>query len=822
MSRATSRPRVLVTAVSWATLVAGSTRGIRGIASRRTAAAMLGLLLVALTTIATAARADARAVAAPQATAPVSLSTQAQAHTQAQNQAPAQAPADVSGPQALFDEAKRLFDALDYEQALVRLDVLVAQLQARRAGPAAPSAQGTAGGAAGADAAANAAAAQLRLLVDALELRARAHFGVGQPERAREDFHALLALRADYAPGETVSPRVIAFFKTLRAGLIGQVRLTIEPADALAYIDGIPTGPFGQPLDIVSGPHVLGIVRTGYRTETRDFIVTAGALSDLTVSMTRASAIVAVVTRPAGVEVKVDGVVRGTTAPAAAGGAEAESAPLSVGDLGVGSHRVELSRPCHEPAAETMVIEQLGDFRLGPIVLRPAVGTIRVGSGIAADIYLDGERRGGAPQTIERVCAGEHLIEARTGSGRDLRRVAVKTGQQLDITLAPRPALALLGNAGLLSGAPEDVRARVERALAPAARLFVFSPPLAEVRRVESAERAPAGWLAVGPGGVPGAGGEWASASAAAARRDLSARLAKALGAQGVVAISRAPERPGMVWLSILAAGAAEPDVIPLDIERPAPALQTLDDVPLSDSALLRRTLGLSLVDVLDRPGPVVVGGEPAGPLAPGTALVALNGQAVARVQDVRRVLDAMGSAATVSAQTQSRAGARDTVELPLIVLPRVLSSVPLHDPAGPASAAASSGASSTSRSPSAGPAALSNVFLLDLRARLSEAVGLEASAMRLNAAAALTRVGDPAGALAMLDELPATGPSAATVQAQRALALASLGRTAAAERAWQAALAASPASSALDERPSIRELAERALRTPAANRPPE
>ena len=93
----------------------------------------------------------------------------------------------------------------------------------------------------------------------------------------------------------------------------------------------------------------------------------------------------------------------------------------------------------------------------------------------------------------------------------------------------------------------------------------------------------------------------------AEARRDLSARLSKAMNVQGVAALVTPPNGPeGTFWLVMLSAGASEPDVIELELNSPAAAVRALDASSVS-TTLLRRTLGLTFVDVLHRRGPVIV-----------------------------------------------------------------------------------------------------------------------------------------------------------------------------------------------------------------------
>ena len=79
------------------------------------------------------------------------------------------------------------------------------------------------------------------------------------------------------------------------------------------------------------------------------------------------------------------------------------------------------------------------------------------------------------------------------------------------------------------------------------------------------------------------------------------------MNVQGVAALVTPPNgAEGTFWLVMLSAGASEPDVIELTLNSPAAAVRALDASSVS-TTLLRRTLGLTFVDVLHRRGPVIV-----------------------------------------------------------------------------------------------------------------------------------------------------------------------------------------------------------------------
>jgi tetratricopeptide (TPR) repeat protein len=674
------------------------------------------------------------------------------------------APAQVDSPESHLAIAKRLFQALDYERALAELDLVVTALEARRSEPT-----------------------TRQPLTEALELRARTQVGLGRTERAQEDFKALLDITPDHRLAEDVSPRVVAVFTQVRAQTIGQIVVTIEPADAQVRLDGRPIRAGDEPVDLVAGPHVLAALRSGYRPATMDLIADAGRSTPVRLTLERASATIFIVTQPSGADVLVNGASRGRTesaptgrlggAPASAQVAAADqSVPLAIGDLVPGAYTVDVRKPCHLAARESLNIDRLDDYRIGPIVLKPAVAALQIGATVGADILLDGHSIGDAPKNVDDVCEGTHVVEARTSTGRDVRTIEVHAGERLTVTLTPRPMLALVDAFAVSDPSrATDLRAQVAATLAGAAGVFVYAPPIADARRIAQSERVSAGWLALDLNRQPLSTG--ARGMSPESRRDVSTRLSKALDAQGVAAITIPSGSSRIVWLSVLAANSGDPDVIEVNLDQPEAAMKALD-APASLGALLRRSLGVSLVDAMYRPGPVVAeagaGASRAG-LAIGDTITHVNDAAVATAQDLRRVLDSVGNRETVTLRVQGRTGTSRVVEAPIRLEPRI------------ATLTTTSGAA--------------NVALIDLRARLRSAGGLEEAALHLNLAALLMRLGSWNAAIAELQavKLPDTsGVSNGTVQYMLGRCLDALGKPNDAQQAY--ATAAKTAGSTFGE----------------------
>ena len=370
----------------------------------------------------------------------------------------------------------------------------------------------------------------------------------------------------------------------MRALLVGQIALTVEPGDAQVVVDGRPVDNPAEPIDVVSGEHTLTVTRSGYKPATVNVSVEPGRATEWRVTLERASATLSLETQPADVEVLVNGTSRGRTA---ADRARTPHRRRSCSTISApGTYTIELRKACHQSLLQRVTIEQLIDYRAGPFTLAPAIGAIQVGSSRAAQIFLDGKPIGDAPRTIDPVCEGTHIVEARTRAGRDIQRIEVRSGEKASITLTPRPVIALLATAGAadasaatktgLIAASSDLRAAAERALAKAGERVdrcARGSRRAEVRDGRACAVRMAGVRSRAQAADAGR-----ASGTADARRDSSARLAKAMNVQGVAALVTPPNAAeGTFWLVLLSAGASEPDMIELELNSPAAAIRALD-----------------------------------------------------------------------------------------------------------------------------------------------------------------------------------------------------------------------------------------------------
>ena len=185
-------------------------------------------------------------------------------------------------------EARRHFDALEYERAIPAADRAVALLQTRQ-GDAAK-----------------------RTLADVLEIRARSRFGIGDGGGVRQDFILLLKADPRHLLSGQVSPRAVTIFDEAKRATVTTLRLTLTPPNATVLLDGTQVDSTGD-IFVLVGPHTVSASRLGYDSGSDGFTADPDKINVMALALRRSSAVLSVVTAPADVEVFVDGISRGKT-----------------------------------------------------------------------------------------------------------------------------------------------------------------------------------------------------------------------------------------------------------------------------------------------------------------------------------------------------------------------------------------------------------------------------------------------------------------------------------------------------------------------------
>ncbi len=673
------------------------------------------------------------------------------------------APVQQPAPEALFQEGRRLFDALDYERAVAALDQAITALQAGAA-----------------DATRN------DRLGAAYEMRARSRFGLGDQDGAKSDFVLLLKLAPGHALAGQVSPRVVALFEETARDTVTNLTIALTPATARLLLDGQPLAGPGT-IRIAVGEHVVAAEQPGYGAAKQVITAVAGATSDVTLTLERMSSVIRIITTPPDVEVKVDGAVVGRTAAASDPAAAAASAPLIVGDVATGTHTVELTRPCFVAVTQRLEVERPDDYTVGPVNLRPATAALSVTANQpGAQVFIDGRDRGVAPLSVPDVCEGDHLLELRTRFGSDSRRITVRAGTDMSVAAVLKPAFALVSISGT-TPPQQDARLIVERAFADARTVTLIAPPIEDADKALKGSQLSQDWLATDAAGRPvGASAQIAGPL----RREASAKLADAFRAQGVGSVTMVG--PTQAVIALLSAGSGIPDVLEVALDNPASIAAAIARLDRSVS-LSRTSLGLQVIDVADVAGTVVVGIDATAaavgqPPHVGDVIMQADGKPVADAASLAALVAARNAGDMLALDIREPAAGSRRVDLKVLPTPRLI------------------GLSEQGL--------LANRVLLDLRARLADASDPSQQAIiRLNIAVALARLGDWATAReelqrVKLPEQPGVGNG--TVQYLLGLAAENLANRVEAETAFRAA--ATSSSQLTEDGPPVKELAEARL----------
>jgi hypothetical protein len=377
-------------------------------------------------------------------------------------------------------------------------------------------------------------------------------------------------------------------------------------------------------------------------------------------------------------------------------------------------------------------------------------------------------------------------VQLRSRFGRDSRRIDARPGDTISIDGVLKPAFAIVSASGDAAGLDLDTRVIMERTLGAAQTVRLLAPPPEQTDRLLKANQLPAGWLASDADGKPvGA----ALQLSRPVRSEASAKLAEALDMQGVATVT-ALDRTRMI-VSLLASGSGTPDTIELRLDRPdtiAAAVARLDRVP----ALTQPSLGLLAIDVADAIGPVVVSvdanGPASGKVQVGDSIVSIDGQPVADVSVLARLVGARQPGKAMAAELKDLKGAAKRADLEVVLTPRLIG---LSD-----------------------QTVLVNRTLVHLRAQLAAASDpFQESVIRLNTAVALARLGECALARdelkqVQLPDRPGVGNG--TVHYLLGVCAEELGNRAEAEAAFRAAAATE--SLLTEDGPPVRELAEARL----------
>jgi len=211
------------------------------------------------------------------------------------------------------------------------------------------------------------------------------------------------------------------------------VSVTSEPADAELLVNGESRGRTPLAIELMAGSHQLELRRAGYKPWLTDLQLKPGTPVEIgPVKLGVPDGRLVVRSRPAGANVTIGGAYRGRTP------LEIEVRPDIV-------QAITISRDGYESASRELSVAS-GAREVLDVNLEAILGQVIVSASPAdAELYVDGEPRGRANQTLE-LPATAHVIELRKSGYAPYRE-----------TVTPRPGL------------PQKVEARLLEAVASAA-----------------------------------------------------------------------------------------------------------------------------------------------------------------------------------------------------------------------------------------------------------------------------------------------------------------------------------------------------------------
>lgn len=493
--------------------------------------------------------------------------------------------------------------------------------------------------------------AERRLMITCYEHRARALFNQGHSTEAGHDLRSLLSLEPGFQlDPNLVSPKIIQLFQSVRDDLIGSVSVTAIPPSSPLVIDGVERGlTDGEPIFLFAGHHRIEVRRPGFEPHLELIDLPAGQHRELgPVELLRTMATCKFITTPAGVSVFIDGDLAGVTgdrpsAEARQAAREAGCNPLDISDfllvpdITPGTHRVEFRRPCRVPITRELNFGQPIDYVDTVRRLAPSVGTIAVHAvPPESTIYLDGNEVGSGDQLLERICSGEHRIDAAFRGGRFSTTVMVNNGKRVAVTTVLRPTLAFVGvfpRLGLGGGASEDL-ALVQQGLAAVQSLNLNFPGEAVVDKLFRR-------FGLNPAQTP----------AAELPVELLASLGRTLECNLVLLMVREGRDQQLRLYSTLHPTPERIVVDQGDLRSALPRLATLLDV---SPTLSRPWTGLLVADVPLATGFPVIGVTPGSPAADagihlGNVISSLDGNRLTGAAMFRQAVSVAGTGGTLA-----------------------------------------------------------------------------------------------------------------------------------------------------------------------------
>ena len=206
----------------------------------------------------------------------------------------------------------------------------------------------------------------------------------------------------------------------------GYARITTTPSGAILYVDGKNIGTSPITLELDEGNHIVTAYRDGYKTETRQFTISAGRTVDIRIDLQKlvSNYQLSIATNPSSADVYIDNRYVGRS-------------PLNL-TLEEGTKNLRIERSGYETYYETFVLDRSlsKNITLKAIVTNYQLSLITNPS--SADVYIDNTYMGRSPLNLTLSEGTKNLRIEKSGYETYYETLLLDRSISKSITLSPQ------------------------------------------------------------------------------------------------------------------------------------------------------------------------------------------------------------------------------------------------------------------------------------------------------------------------------------------------------------------------------------------------
>lgn len=298
------------------------------------------------------------------------------------------------------------------------------------------------------------------------------------PRETESFFAKIIEINPSYQmSSRDVPPKIVAVYDGLRSQKVGTLKVQAFDSndgqlleESMLYVDGKFVGLIqgATTFGLLAGTREVEIRRENFINTKDTLTIVAGTELPLSRSLRREKAEMMVVTVPAGVEVLINGEVRGTTDQPVPnfytsrlreiGASNTEAGALSIDGLELGRYDLSFRKPCFQEVTKFIEVDKISKFPVLPMRMEAAGASLTVTSpGSATGIaFLNSERLGFLPLQNKNICPGEYVLRVQFSDGEFVKRLRVKENESVTLSAEPLPTIAWFGVLEGDEDAPSD------------------------------------------------------------------------------------------------------------------------------------------------------------------------------------------------------------------------------------------------------------------------------------------------------------------------------------------------------------------------------